>query len=214
MRASKAVTPAQLVGVVQKFTDQQLPLITARTARTELAEVDAGRPYTQFVDGREGAPLESVRPGGNILFKFNALIGRVLEWIYAQLLEHSPVGPDVPPHLHYIEDHELYIDGERVTAAIGALAELPIGEVAMIVNGRPYAARLEHGWSRQAPEGVYEITALAAQRLFPRAKITFQYVSLAEVAATSVRRSTRRVLHARHAQHASYRYPSIMVKAN
>ncbi len=81
----------------------------------------------------------------------------------------------------------------------------------MIVNTRPYARRLEHGWSRQAPAGVYEITALAATRLFPEAKITFQYVSLAQVAATSVRKSTRRILHARHAQNARYMYPSITV---
>jgi hypothetical protein len=212
MPASKAVTSAQLVAVVEKFTNQQLPLITARTARVKLAEVDAGRPYKQFVDGREGAPLESVKPGGNILFKFGAL-GRVLDWIYEQLLEHSPVGPDTPPHLHYIEDHELYIDGERVNVTVGSIADVPIGGVAMIVNGRDYARRLEHGWSAQAPAGVYEITALAAARLFPEAKITFQYVSLAELAATSVRQSTRRVLHARHAQHANYRYPSITVTA-
>jgi hypothetical protein len=211
MRASRAISAAQLTAVVQKFTNQKLPQITARVARQQLAEVDAGRPYVQFVDGREGAPLESVRPGGKILFKFNAL-GRVLDWIYEQLLARSPVGPDTPPHLHYIEDHELYIDGERVNVVVGAIAEVPHGGTAMIVDGRPYARKIERGLSVQAPDGVYELTAIAAQRLFPGTKITFQYVSLASVAETA-RGTTRRALHARHAQNASYRYPSITVTA-
>lgn len=211
MRASRAATAAQLTAAVEKFTNQQLPLITARVARQQLAEVDAGRPYTQFVDGREGAPLESVRPGGQIFFKFNAL-GRVLDWIYEQLLRHSPIGPDTPPHLHYIQDHELYIDGERINVVLGAIAEVPPGGTAMIVDGRPYARKIERGLSTQAPDGVYELTAIAAQRLFPYAQITFQFVSLGSVAETA-RGTTRRALHARHGQNPSYRYPAITVRA-
>ncbi len=211
MRASKAINSAQLVGVVEKFKNQQLPLITARVAREKLAEVGTNAPYTQYVDGREGAPLESVRPGGNILFKFNRL-GGVLDWIYEQLLQLSPIGPDTPPHLHYIEDHELYIDGDRVSVAVGAIAEVPPGGEAVIVDGRPYSGKIERGLSVQAPDGVYEITAVAAQRRFPNARITFAYISLAEVAATA-RATSRHTAHRRSGAHASYRNPSITVRA-
>jgi hypothetical protein len=154
--------------------------------------------------------MESVKPGGQILFRFGN-IGHVLDWIYEQLVQRSPIGKNQPPHLHYFEDHELYIDGERVNVVVGAIVDVPPGGTATIVNMRPYARTIENGLSTQAPNGVYEVTALAAQRLFPEAKITFEYVSLAAVAEASTRRSTRRVLHARHAAHPSYRYPSITV---
>src|SRR6266853_1418720 len=212
MLRSKPISMQQIVRITTKVREELLPALTANVAREQLALVQsaAPAPYVQFVDGREGAPLETVRPGGFILFKFNRL-GGILDWIYQQLLQRSPVGPDTPPHLHYIQDHELYIDGERINVVVGAIADVPPGGVAMIVDGRPYASRIERGLSTQAPDGVYEITAIAAQRRFPHARITFDYVSLGTVAATA-RATTRRVLHPRNAAHAGYRYPSITVR--
>jgi hypothetical protein len=210
---SRPISTQRIVEITTKVRSELLPALTARVAREELAKVQTTQPapYVQFVDGREGAALETVRPGGNILFKFNRL-GGALDWIYEQLLIHSPVGPDRPPHLHYIQDHELYIDGERINVVIGEIADVPPGGTAMILDARPYAAKIERGLSTQAPDGVYEITAIAAQRRFPYARITFDYVSLGTVAATA-RAGTRHVLHPRNAAHAGYRYPSITVRA-
>lgn len=193
MRASRAISASALVGVVTRFKETELPKIHAQVARTALERVLAESPaeYKQFVDGREGAPLESVRPGGLIRFKFDR-IGHVLDWIYEQLVRHSPIGKPTPPHIHYFQDHQLYINGERFAAAIGETIELPPNATAVIVDGRDYAAKLERGLSSQAPDGVYELVAFAAARRFPHVHITFGYMPLPG-----------------H----KYRYPAITVKA-
>ncbi len=174
MRSSVPIQRAEFARIVGNFRNVDLPRITANVARAQLAEVlSAGAvPYQQFVDGREGAALESVKPGGMILFRFNRL-GAVLDWIYVQLVGHSPIGKDSPPHLHYFEDHELYINDSRVQTDIGGTIDIPPNAVAKIVNLRPYARKIEHGLSTQAPDGVYEITAIAASRRFPWANISF-----------------------------------------
>jgi hypothetical protein len=208
---SRAVSSITLRAALERFTVATLPPAQAKAAKTKLDAVEAAAPapYLQFVDGRLGAPLESVKPGGTIRFKFSRL-DIVLEWIYEMLVEQSPVGPNDPPHLHYIEDHELYYDGLRQeNLRLGELPLVPPGTVAMIVNGRPYAARIERGLSVQAPSGVYEITALAAQRRFPGVKIVFDMVSLAAIAATV--RSRSLTLGPR-AHLADYRYPAIIVR--
>ncbi len=193
MRASRAISASALVGVVTRWKETDLPKIHARVARTALERVlsEAPAEYTQFVDGREGAPLESVKPGGLIRFKFDR-IGHVLDWIYEQLVQHSPIGKPTPPHIHYFQDHQLYIDGKRFAAAVGETIDLPPNATAVIVDGRDYAAKLERGLSSQAPDGVYEIIAIAAARRFPNVKISFDYMPLPG-----------------H----KYRYPSITVRA-
>jgi hypothetical protein len=88
MRASKAISTSEIIRIEGKFTDQRLPEITAAVARRELApvEAEAPAPYAQIVDGNCGAPLESVKPGGRIVFQFNRE-GVAIDWIYARLLE-------------------------------------------------------------------------------------------------------------------------------
>ena len=198
MRASRAISARDIVAVVGKFKEQDLPKIHARVARQELERVlsAAPAPYTTFVDGREGAALESVKPGGQILFKFNRQ-NDVLQWIFSEVVARSPIGPDIPPHLHYYQDHEIFVDGaliktSRSSTFIGTDIVLKPNSVVEFVNTRPYARRLENGWSRQAPNGVYEIVALAAQRRFPGTRIQFDYVSMPGL---------------------KYRYPSISVRA-
>lgn len=46
--------------------------------------------------------------------------------------------------------------GRGLTEAAKALT-LPVGGVTFISNGLPYAARLEHGWSKQAPAGMIKV---------------------------------------------------------
>lgn len=214
MRASRAITRAEITQVIGRFVNQQLTAITARVAREKLAEVQgsAPAPYVQFVDGREGAALESVKPGGNIIFRFNRL-SHVLDWIYEQLVQHSPIGPDSPPHLHYFEDHELWIDGARVSAAVGEVIDVPPGGTAMFINLRAYARKIENGLSSQAPSGVYQITAIAAQRRFPAASITFDYQSYPAEVFTTGRSAQHHVRRSNSAHPGSYRYPTITVRA-
>lgn len=175
MRASRPFARAD----VTKFSElirTRMPQVHARVARSEAARLlGPSTQYRQFVDGREGAPLESVRFAGRIVFTVNRL-GDVIHWIYMQLVRGSPIGPNTPPHLHYFEDHQIYVNGERVAA--GHVVNPPPDAVVTLVDGRDYAAKIERGLSVQAPDGVYEIVAVAARRRFPNVRIVFDYMAL------------------------------------
>ena len=124
-------------------------------------------PYEVFVDGREGAPLTSVKPDGVIRAEFQ-LVNEALAWIYTQLQMHSPVLTG-----RYAKSHELFADGvdtENPNAA-------PPAEEYVFVNTQPYARKIEaRADPPQAPDGVYQAVATLAQRRFGNvAKITFSY---------------------------------------
>jgi hypothetical protein len=179
MRASRPITTAQTSAVITRLREQRIPQITADLARRKLAEIEPrqGKPYRTIVDGRENAPLDSVRFGGNIRFLFLDL-GPVLDWIWAELVAHSPVGPE-RGQPHYFQVHWLIVDGNRVQLPIlGEPFQIPVKAVCRFVNPRPYAAKIERGLSVQAPDGVYELTALAAQSRFPFVSIEFDYTDL------------------------------------
>jgi len=134
-------------------------------------------PYDVYVDGREGAPLTSVKPEGTIRAEFQ-LVNEALAWIATQLQLHSPVLTG-----RYAKSHELFADGvdtENPNAA-------PPAEEYVFLNTQPYARKIE-GYrglggvvhrapsSPQAPDGVYQAVATLAQRRFGNvAKITFSY---------------------------------------
>jgi hypothetical protein len=123
-------------------------------------------PYDVYVDGREGAPLASVKPDGVIRAEFE-LVNEALAWINTQLQIHSPVLTG-----RYAKSHELFADGvdtENPNAA-------PPAEEYVFINIQPYARKIESGRSSQAPDGVYQAVATLAQRRFGNvAKITFSY---------------------------------------
>ena len=123
-------------------------------------------PYEVFVDGREGAPLTSVKPDGVIRAEFQ-LVNEALAWISTQLQLHSPVKSG-----RYAKSHELFADGvdtENPNAA-------PPAEEYVFLNTQPYSRKIERGQSPQAPDGVYQAVATLAQRRFGNvAKITFSY---------------------------------------
>lgn len=153
-------------------------LSLAEFAREQIEEAKAsnqailGRlpPYHIFVDGRRDAPLEAVRPGGVIVAEFE-LITDVLRYIGEQLVLHSP-------HLtgRYEQSHRLLADGTQIDFA--AQTQDIAGEY-VFINTVPYARKIEHGQSPQAPHGVYEAVATLAKRRFSRlAKIEFNYRTL------------------------------------
>lgn len=124
--------------------------------------------HETFVDGRKGAPLESVRPDGVIVFEFD-LIEDMFAWIGAMLVQHSPVRSG-----RYSDSHVFLADGEEVEPGIAA----PEADEYVFVNVQPYARKIERGLSPQAPDGVYEaVAAMAARRFGNVAKIRFSYRS-------------------------------------
>lgn len=125
-----------------------------------------------FVDGKEGAPLASVRPDGVIVTEFE-LLTDTLRWISEQLQLHSPVGGkgDRHPGL-YRRSHTLFADG--IETEIGAV--LPDATEFVFINLVPYARKIERGSSSQAPDGVYQAVAALARRRFGNiARISFTY---------------------------------------
>jgi len=128
-------------------------------------------PYKIYVDGRQGAPLESVKPNGTIRVEFQ-LVNEALAWIFEQLQKHSPVLTG-----RYANSHELFADGAQVDNPNAA----PPAEEYVFLNTQPYARKIEGDLSRepsskQAPEGVYEAVATLAQARFSRiGKIRFSY---------------------------------------
>ncbi len=122
--------------------------------------------HRQIVDGREGAPLSSVKPDGVIIARFD-LLREVLDWIAIQLNHESPVAKGT-----YAKSHVLFVDGEPFEGD----GPLPEGKVYSFSNVQPYARRIEFGWSSKAPEGVYEAVATVAARKFGNiAKIKFGF---------------------------------------
>lgn len=157
----------------------------AEFARETLAEAEAidevalEHPvaHTTFVDGREGAPEDSVSPNGTIVYEFD-LIEEVFAWIDDQLIRHSPVGSGRDPHPGlYAKSHIFYADDVEADP----LKPPPNIRVGTFVNALPYARKIESGESPQFPDGVYEVvTALASRRFGNIARIQFAWRTAAE----------------------------------
>ena len=137
------------------------------TKRDNAAILGRVPPFTIFVDGQRGAPIEAVKPDGVIVVEFE-LIADVLRYIGEQLVIHSP-------HLtgQYERGHVLFADGTPVDF------ESPVTTLAaeyVFVNTVPYARKIERGQSPQAPHGVYEVVATLARRRFAKlGKIEFNF---------------------------------------
>jgi hypothetical protein len=169
---------------VQLIIDQDLsPQAQSRQfaalAQSFLDEADSvnrdvlGRipPHHTFVDGRESDDLASVNPQGVIVRDYDLVID-VLEFIAEELKQVSPVLRG-----NYRASHTLFADGR----------EVPVGEIIqdaveyVFLSDVLYARKIEgtqfrKPQSRQAPKGVYEITAAKARRQFGNiAKVFFTW---------------------------------------
>ena len=179
---------------VEKFTevdvrnDISLPEQKASVAAYVQAGIDEAKaknrsvlgrvpPFTVTVDGREGAPLDSVDPdGGSIIVEFE-LVGDVLTWIAQTLLDRSPhVSGD------YRHGHTLFADGIEVDP----FGIIPSASVYVFTNDVPYTRKIEIGKTEsgrdfviQVQNRIYERTANDAKAQFGNiAKIRFTYQPL------------------------------------
>lgn len=129
-------------------------------------------PHTITVDGKEGAPLASVRPDGVVRAEFE-LVNEALAWINTQLQMHSPVLSG-----RYAKSHELFADGVDTENPNNP----PPAQEYVFLNIQPYARKIEgipgvrEPQSSQAPDGVYQAVATLARRRFGNvARIDFSY---------------------------------------
>lgn len=164
-----------LIGDLEGDEASQLFADFAEEEIDEAKEINAsvlGRvpPYTVYVDGKQGAPLDSVLPNGVIIAEFE-LVSDVLIWISEQLTKFSPVKSG-----RYQRSHELFADGTLV-AAIDQI--IPLADQYVFVNTVPYARKIERGSSSQAPEGVYQAVAKLANRRFSNiARSSYTFATL------------------------------------
>jgi hypothetical protein len=160
------VSPEQRSAALAEFAREEIDKAKAINARA-LGQVP---PLKIFVDGHEGAPLTSVRPTGIIVADFQ-LVNELLEWIDLQLLLHSPMKTG-----RYMRSHRLFADGLQVQIEGRIPANVPAANEYVFINIVPYARKIERGSSTQAPEGVYQVVAVLAQRRFGNlARISFSY---------------------------------------
>jgi hypothetical protein len=168
--------------------NEQRKVMAAEFAREEIARAEAINKvatggevkYTVSVDGRVGAPLESVNTdGGSIVVEFN-LGADVLRWIADVLKARSPSRTG-----RYIGAQIMLADG-RETSPYG---RVPPADVYTFVDTAPYAAKIEIGKTKsgrsfviQASNGrVYERTATEARAQFREiAEIKFGWTTLAQ----------------------------------
>jgi hypothetical protein len=128
-------------------------------------------PRKTFVDGREGAPLESVRPDGVIVAEWE-LVSDVLVFIADQLRAISPVRSG-----RYQASHTLFADGTEVPVGNG----IPVANEYVFLSDTEYSIKIEGvpgrpPQSKQAPKGVYQITALKANGIYGNtAKVRFEW---------------------------------------
>jgi hypothetical protein len=134
-------------------------------------------PRTITVDGREGAPLASVKPdGGSIIVEYE-LVADVLVWIGDTLRSRSPVVSGA-----YRDGWTLLADGQEI--AIGD--DIPSADEYTFVNTVPYARKIEVGLTEsgrafviQVPNRIAERTATdAASRFGNMAKIKSTFIAL------------------------------------
>jgi hypothetical protein len=180
-----ALSPASRSAFLAQTARRVIDEVTARDEAALGAPV--GRVIT--VDGRAGAPIEQVRPDGVIVALFDVM-PVVLHWIAQQLWKHSPFKTG-----RYQHSHRLLVDGEEVasieeTGVQGLVHALSGQEISpgFMTRGKefvfmpivPYARPIERGWSKQAPDGVYQaVAALARAQFGSLASISFGYRELA-----------------------------------
>lgn len=144
----------------------------ARFARSELAGViaagEASTIYTKYVNGREGAEEETVRPPGPIVYDFSYW-EPILKFALNFLRERSPVKTGA-----YQSTHQVMIGSQFIDPA----APIAAGEEVVIVNTRPYARKIEVGFMQMSvPDGVYNDAMRAVKRQFGRViRVNFRMI--------------------------------------
>lgn len=190
------IAKSQLLGPARR----QLMVATAIAARdqalaTDTAILGKAPVVTQIVDGREGAALESVKPGGTIVFLFavgSPLLVQAFDLAIETAMRLSPVLTG-----RFRDSFRLLVNGaQRDAAAEGAVIQFAPGDEISITNLQPYSRKLEKGASQQAPNGVFEATAAVVRARFGGVvNVGFSYQQYAGFGAGSTRgggRPTRR----------------------
>lgn len=177
----------RVVTTVMRGAEHRVQKALVATVKRELGRVlTTAQPssYRQWIDGRAGAPIDSIDPFGVAYFEFS-YHRAVVQFAGAVLRANSPVDTG-----RYQDHHTVFADGVE----LGTLAEdadlaflgrvVPTAEL-VITDPLPYARRIElprrdgTPWSKQAPAGVYRISAATVSRRFSALyRVRFVWVRL------------------------------------
>lgn len=165
---------------IENLTGPQASAALASLAaekRDEVIALDHPSSVTTYVDGREGAPLASVKPDGTVRFEFSYL-DEIVRAVLDMLVSASPFAPkrsNANPPTHYRDEHAVFLDGVEVTA----LPErIPPNSECVIANLQPYARKVEKGFGPNllSAHGTYEAVAnLSKRRYGNMAKIIYTW---------------------------------------
>ncbi len=163
--ASNALTVARNIRVWRdtNLSPQALSRVLAGVARTArdglIASGDAPANYQTFVDGREGASEDAVRPDGVILYKFN-LLGLAAALAVTTAIQKSPTDSG-----RYRGSWLVLVNGE---SWVGDLNDIPPQSTVHVTNPQPYARKIDVGHMKMSvPHGIIEATRQVVRRRFP-----------------------------------------------
>jgi hypothetical protein len=185
---------------------QEARIIFAETDAHNAAALGQDLPKETIVDGIRGAAIERVRPDGVIVRTYDVLPIAFMQ-IGQLLWAHSPVKSGT-----YQRSHRLLADGEEIAEVREGwtLPSLPQGvREFWFAPTVDYARPLERGWSKQAPDGVYQVVGAMAKTAFGKfAKISFGYRSIAGL------QESKRERNARPGKPRDLRQPVIIIQPN
>lgn len=170
---ARAQAISQSFSVAKQGTLEETQKILARFAKRAHGAVMqmAPRPtsFTRFVDGRKGAPEETVKPFGIITY-FYPRIDIVAQAAMDALFDRSPVLSG-----RYRNSHTLFLNGQAVTN----LQNWKPGDEVSISNPLPYSRKIEVGSMNMRVPGtdmVYQqAVRIVNSRFGNLAKILFTY---------------------------------------
>lgn len=170
---ARAQSISESFKIAQQGTLEETRKIIARVAKREHARVMETDPrpvsFTRFVDGRKGAPEETVKANGVITYLYPRL-DIVAQTAMETLFDRSPVLSG-----EYRNAHTLFLNGVAVTN----LRDWRPGDEVSISNPLPYARKIEVGSMKMRVPGsarVYqEAVSIVNRRFGNLAKVLFTY---------------------------------------
>ncbi|CAO3428662.1 hypothetical protein [Azospirillum argentinense] len=175
------------VFLMLRGAEQEVQKLFVQHIHQELDRAKAeARPagWDQWIDGKEGAPIESVSTFGVAVFEFRYM-PEIICFALDILFANSPI--DMHPRADNIvfrEFRQLFIDGVfRDDVSDGMeptdfrwMLDLPKGTEYLLTDDESYAGKLEKGYSDQAPNGVYKVSCDTVRRKFGNlVEVEFQW---------------------------------------
>jgi hypothetical protein len=157
--------------ISQSLTPQAQSAALASYARADVARLQNERraplDYTVFVDGRENAVPESVKPQGTIIYRFNGL-AEAVAFALGFCIARSPFRTG-----RYRKSWFVLVDGRAWSADF---RDIPAGSEVYIVNTQPYHRRLEMSGGLQ--RSTTRLCADALRKRFPGLRASHDFLEL------------------------------------